>query len=134
MTDLHTNPTKTQVKQFYSVYQAAMDVLDRKTLPHGVHSHELATEIATRCEHFLDMSHFGAAQMIVGNTLLRHRPLSREVGYTTFGSWWRRLMAARHPDHECMCGWSSPGSMIEYHQADMINRAVSNLASLAGDR
>ena len=117
----------------HSVYQATYD-----ELRYGVvmvpdpFAHELVQRVSDRCKHFLDMSHFGAAQMIVGNTLLLHRPLSREKGYTTLGSWWRRIWAARHPDHECMCGWNSKGEMIEYHQADMVNQAVRNLAKLAG--
>lgn len=125
-----TAPTKDQVAKYYSVFQAAYAVI--RPGHTEASAHRQANEISRRCEHFLDMSHFGAAQMIVGNTLLTHRPRSREVGYASLG--WRRLMAARHPDHECMCGWSSPGEMIEYHQADMINQAVQNLANLAGGR
>lgn len=129
-----TAPTKEQVAKFFSVYQAAYDVLDNRLRIGDDDVHILANAISTRCEHFLDMSHFGAAQMIVGNTLIEHRPRSREVGYASPWAWWRRIWVARHPDHVCMCGWSSPGECIEYHQADMINRAVSNLASLAGGR
>lgn len=57
-------------------------------------AHHLAHLISLRSQYLLDCREFGAAQIVVGNTLIDH------------------------------CGWYREDTVIEYHMADMVNEAM----------
>lgn len=97
---------------------------------------QLASRISAENPYLLDMSRFGGAQCLVGNTLISHRPLARRL---TPSEWTlrlclRRIFRRRKDFSACQCGWVSRDFLHEYHQADMVNHAVAQYVSDAGER
>jgi hypothetical protein len=98
----------------------------------------LACLISDREPYLLDMTRFGGAQLLVGNILMDHKPLSRPIlpAYWRLRRWWRQRCArfSNRDSQTCVCGWSSRTEVFEYHQADMVNEAVRRYISEVFER